>query len=99
MILIAASISSMVKLRFRCSCSGRVSVLRRLELSLRTSLWNCLLVLVYVPFFTNYFAMSFGEIGHNFLAEALPVSLLIDIHAFLEEWVKSILVTASIHRS
>ena len=50
-------------------------------------------------FFTSCSTMTFGEIGQFVFIDDLPVSLLMEFHALLNEYMKLMLLTVSIQCS
>ena len=83
----------------RYPCSGRVLRDLRLELSRRTFLLNFLSDQGYFQFSTSCLAMIFGEIGQFLFVDDLPVCLLMEFQALLDECVKLMLITVSIQCS
>jgi len=89
--------SSMVN----CFCRSGLSVLHNRSVfnSLIICLSNVLSLDSVRPFRTTCLPMSSGEMGHTFLAETVPVKRFTVFQAFLDDWVKSMLLTVSIQRS
>ena len=84
----------------RCSCFGRVLRDLSLELSCNTFLLSFLSDPGYFQFSTSCLAIIFGEIGQFFFffVDDLPVSLLMEFQALLDECVKLMLLfLTSVH--
>ena len=83
---------------WRCSFSFSISASLCFS-SLLTFLVSVLSGFLKILLFTTCLAISSGDRGQGCFFFVLPVIQLTSCQAFREEWVKSMLVTESIHRS